>query len=62
MNKYELIELLYSSDEEEVFIEIDDTLYEIEIGHQEETFDGFDTVYPASLTLKPKNNNERHNV
>lgn len=54
MNKLELIEQLYSSDEEEVFIEIDDTLYEIEIGHQEETFDGFDTVYPASLTLKPK--------
>lgn len=54
MNKLELIELLYSNDEEEVFIEIDDTLYEIEIGHQEETFDGFDTVYPASLILKPK--------
>lgn len=50
----DLIELLYSVDEEEVFVEIDDTMYEIEVGHQEEMFDGFDTVYPACLTLKPK--------
>lgn len=54
MNKYELIDLLCSNDDEEVFIEIDGVLYDIEIGHQEETFDGFDTVYPASITLKPK--------
>lgn len=54
MKTSDLIELLSSANEEEVFIEIDDTLYEIEIGHQEEMFDGFDTVYPACLTLKPK--------
>lgn len=54
MNKYELIDLLCSKGEEDVFIEIDNVLYEIEIGLQEEVFDGFDTVYPASLTLKPK--------
>lgn len=54
MNKSELIELLYSSDENEVFIEIDNILYEIEIGHQEQIFDGFDTLYPACLTLNTK--------
>ena len=54
MKKLELIKLLSYASEEEVFIEIDATLYEIEIGHQEEMFDGFDTVYPACLTLKPK--------
>lgn len=35
-------------------VEIDDALYEIEIGHEDEAFDGFDTVYPACLTLKAK--------
>ena len=54
MKKSELIELLYSANEEEVYIDIDDTLYEIEIGHCEEAFDGFDAVYPACLSLKAK--------
>ena len=54
MKKSDLIELLYSASEEEVLIEIDDVLYEIEIDHIEETFDGFDTVYPACLALKIK--------
>lgn len=54
MNKSELIDLLLSSDEEEVFIEIDEWQYEIEISHIEETFDGFDEVFPASISLKPK--------
>lgn len=56
MNKSELIDLLLSSDEEEVFIEIDEWQYEIEISHIEETFDGFDEVFPASISLKPKKN------
>lgn len=50
----ELIELLYSVDEEEVFVKIDDTLYDIEVEHNEEVFDGFDTVYPATIALKAK--------
>lgn len=54
MKTSELIELLYSVDEDEVYIEVDDSQYEIEVGHSEEVFDGFDTVYPACLTLKPK--------
>ena len=54
MKTSDLIELLSSANEEEVFMEINDTLYEIEMGYQEEMFDGFDTVYPACLTLKPK--------
>ena len=54
MRKLELIRLLSSSDEDEVFIEVNNTLYDIEIGHVEEVFDGFDTVYPACLTLKVK--------
>lgn len=31
----------------------DDLLDKIEINHEDEVFDGFDTLYPASLTLKP---------
>ena len=54
MKKSELIRLLSSATEDEVYIEIDGVLYEIDFGHEEEKFDGFYTVYPASLTLKPK--------
>lgn len=50
----ELIELLYSVDEEEVYVNIDNDLYEIDIEHHEEVFDGFDTVYPACISLKGK--------
>lgn len=56
MNKSELIELLLSSDEEEVFVEIDGWRHEIEIVHVEEAFDGFDEVFPASISLKAKDN------
>lgn len=59
MKTSDLIELLYSANEEEVYIEIDGTLYDIEIGHEEETFDGFDTAYPACLTFK-KTSDERN--
>lgn len=55
MKTSELIEILCSASEEEVMVEINDALYEIEIGHEDEAFDGFDTVYPACLTLKAKN-------
>jgi hypothetical protein len=54
MNKSELIERLLSSDEEEVLIEIDGWQYDIEIGHVEEAFDGFDEVFPAAISLKAK--------
>lgn len=50
----ELIELLYSVDEEEVFVNLDGELYEIDIEHHEETFDGFDTVYPSCISFKAK--------
>lgn len=54
MNKSELIELLYSAEEDEVLIDVDGTLYEIEIDHIPESFDGFYTLYPAAISLKPK--------
>lgn len=54
MKTSELIELLSCVDEEEVFIEIDDLLYDIQIGHVEETFDGFDTVYEACIKIQAK--------
>lgn len=56
MNRLELIKLLSSSDEEEVFLEDPETglLHDIEIKHIEEQFDGFDTAYPACLALKFK--------
>ncbi len=56
MKTSKLIEILCSASEDEVLIEIDDTLHEIEVGHQDEAFDGFDTVYPACLTIKAKDN------
>ena len=55
MEVSELIEVLYSSSEEEVLIKSEDGLLdEIEIEHVEEQFDGFDTVYPATIALKAK--------
>lgn len=56
MNRLELIEILSSSDEEEVLIQIEDVLYDVdeELIHKEETFDGFYTAYPAAVVLKPK--------
>lgn len=55
MTKYDLINILTDNEEEEeVLIKIDDTLYEIDVEHVPETFDGFDTVYPASIALVPK--------
>lgn len=58
MKKSELIERLFSESEDEVYIEIDGILYDIDFGHQEATFDGFYTAYPASLILKPKDESE----
>lgn len=57
MNKYELIDLLSSSDEEEVYIQAEDGLLDdFVIEHVEEQFDGFDAVYPACIKLVVKNN------
>ena len=55
MKKSELIELLSSSDEEEVFIYMDNTCYEIdtEFEHIEAAFDGFTEFYPEAIGLKP---------
>ena len=50
----DLIETLYSVDEEEVYVNIDGVLYEIEIEHHEEIFDGFDSVYPGCISIKAK--------
>ena len=56
MNRLELIEILSSSDEEEVLIQVEDVLYagDDEVTHTEETIDGFYTAYPAAIVLKPK--------
>lgn len=58
MKKSELIRLLYSCSEEEVYIKNpnDGVLDEIEIEQIEETFDGFDTFNPACIALKIKQN------
>ena len=53
MQKSELIRRLSSASEDDVQIEIFGTLYEIDFGHAEATFDGFATVFPEALTLKP---------
>ena len=56
MNRLELIEILSSSDEDEVLIQIEDVLYDVDddVIHKEETFDGFYTAYPAAIVIKPK--------
>lgn len=58
MNKSELIKLLSSAEEDEVLIDVDGTLYEIEIDHVQEQFDGFYTLYHAFISLKPKETEE----
>lgn len=60
MNRLQLIEILSSSDEEEVLIQIEDVLYDVdeELIHKEETFDGFYTAFPAAIVLKPKQTDE----
>lgn len=53
MKKIDLINILTADDEEEeVFVKIDDTLYEVEVEHVPECFDGFETAYPACVALK----------
>lgn len=54
MKKSKLIELLSSASEDEIYIEIDGTLYDIELCKIEEKFDGFYTLYPACIALLPK--------
>lgn len=55
MKKSELINLLSSSDEDEIYIKVgNDILPDIEVEHLEEEFDGFYTVLPAAIVLKPK--------
>lgn len=54
MKKSKLIELLYSVDEEDVTVEVDGQLYDIspDLGHEEEHFDGFCSVFPATVFLR----------
>lgn len=54
MKKSELIRRLSSLDEEEVFIDINGVQYEIELDQVEESFDGFESFFPASISLIPK--------
>lgn len=55
MKKSELIEILCSSDEEEVFIKRGDGLLDdIEIEYVEEQFDGFDEFFPPCIALVHK--------
>lgn len=52
MNKSELIERLLSIDADEVYVLDGDYEYDIELEEHDDMFDGFDTVYPARITLK----------
>ena len=55
MTRLELIRILSSKTEEDVMVKIGDTAYEIKgIGHLDESFDGFDTVYPDAVLLNLK--------
>jgi hypothetical protein len=53
MNRLKLIEILSSVDEEDVWIEDKEGhLFDIDIDKTEQMFDGFVTVYPASVILR----------
>lgn len=54
MKKSELIRLLSSAEEDEVYIKVGEELYDITIGHEEAAFDGFYTLFEASVSLKPE--------
>ncbi len=54
MKKSDLIDLLYSFDEEEVFLEIDEYEFDLDVELRDEVFDGFDEVFPSHLVIKPK--------
>lgn len=53
MKKSELIARLSSMPEDEVYVEIDDVQYDMKVDVSEATFDGFYTVYPAAVIIKP---------
>ena len=53
MNRLSLIELLSESDEDEVFIlGTDGVERDFTLEHEDESFDGFYTAYPAHINLK----------
>lgn len=65
MTLYELVRQLYSQcdannlslNKAKVFLcDENDYLHDIEVGFVPESFDGFDMVYPAAITLKIKPN------
>lgn len=57
MKVSELMDYIVSNeDTEEVFVKIDGTLYDFTLGVEPEQFDGFDTLYPASISLTPITN------
>ena len=56
----ELAELLCSEserldDDAEILIEVDGVLWDFNIEHTDEVFDGFDTFYPEGLKIVIKN-------
>lgn len=54
----DLIERLSCADEKEVYVEINGVQYDFELGQCEETFDGFFTVFPAAIVLRPQLDNQ----
>jgi len=59
MNRLELIEILSSASEEDVYIKAEDGLLDdFDIEQVDEQFDGFYTAFPACITLVPKSDNE----
>lgn len=60
MNKSRLIELLEEYEEDDILIMIDDVAYEIDtqVERIPESFDGFDTAFPAAIGLKVKSQSE----
>ncbi len=51
MDKEVFIEYLNRCEGGEVYVKIDNVLYEPAVEEVEEQFDGFDTVYPACVSI-----------
>lgn len=51
MDKEAFIEYMNRCEGGEVYVKIDNVLYEPAVEEVEEQFDGFDTVYPACVSI-----------
>lgn len=59
MDKEVFIEYLRRCEGDEVFVKIDNVLYEPKVEKVEEQFDGFDTFYPSCVSVTARKEQEK---